>query len=395
MDLQYSAEYEAFRGDVRSFLEANWQPTRNAEAMADFRKMATHAGYLYRSVPKRFRGSEQVSDLLKAQIIREEFEAAHAPMEVPGNGMSMLVPTLLENGADWQKEMFIPKTVLGEYQWAQGYSEPGSGSDLASIRTKGELVGDEWIINGQKVWTTLAHKCQYMYALIRTEPHAPKHEGITYMLIDLRQPGVEVRPLRQITGGAEFNEVFFTDARTPANWIVGKRGEGWTVSRTTLKHERSSIGGGNNIQRTFNKLVALAQRTERSESRAIDDQAIREKICRIEARVLAHKYSLYRQFSMTAAGKEPGAVSLMSKLISTNIGHEIAAVAQEIIADDGLILPAGRDAGSKLGNEKWLNQYFGSLGVAIAGGTSNIQRNIIAERGLGLPRDAVAGSGKE
>lgn len=395
MDLSYGAAAESFREGVRRFLKENWRQAPDRVEVSAFREKATNAGYLYRNVPRRFGGSEQTADLVKAQIIREEFAKARAPMEVPGNGINMLVPTLLDRGEEWQKEMFIPKTMSGQYQWAQGYSEPGSGSDLASVRTKGELVGDEWVINGQKVWTSNAQNCQFMFALIRTEHEAAKHEGITYMLIDLRQPGVEIRPLKQITGGEEFNEVFLTDVRTPADWIVGQRGEGWSVSRTTLKHERSAIGGAAGYEATFSKLVTLAKETVRDGGPAIDDPEIRKRLCAIEARVLSHKYSSFRQFSMTAAGKNPGPVALMNKLVSTNLGHEIACLAQELIADDGLILPAKRGAGIEVGHEKWINQYFGSLGVAIAGGTSNIQRNIIAERGLGLPRDRSGGGGQE
>ena len=159
-----------------------------------------------------------------------------------GIGTMMLVPTLLERGEEWQKEKWVGPTILGEVVWCQGYSEPGSGSDLASLKTRGVLDGDEWVINGQKIWTSGAHRADYMFCLVRTEPEAQKHAGISYLLIDMKQPGIDVRPLKQMTGTAEFNEVFLNDVRTPKDWIVGKRGEGWLVSRTTLKHERNSIG---------------------------------------------------------------------------------------------------------------------------------------------------------
>ncbi|MGE4609736.1 MAG: acyl-CoA dehydrogenase family protein, partial [Myxococcota bacterium] len=237
MDLSYSQDYRSFRDQVRAFLDDGWPlagadgtPPR-AEQVALFRRRAIERGYLGRSVPRQYGGSGQEPDALKATIIREEFARAKAPADVRGIGPSMLVPTLLEKGTEWQKEKFVPPTVRGEVIWCQGYSEPGSGSDLASLQTKGELVGDEWVINGQKIWTSGAQHADYMFCLTRTEPDAPKHAGISYLLIDMKQPGIDVQPLRQITGAATFNQVFLTDVRTPADWIVGKRGEGWLVSR--------------------------------------------------------------------------------------------------------------------------------------------------------------------
>jgi len=386
MDLKYSAEYEAFRAEVRDFLAKQWRPTRDKAAIAAFRRLATEHGYLNRSIPRAYGGSEQPSDVLKAQIIREEFVAAGAPREVGGVGMMMLVPTLLECGTSWQKEKFVPRSVAGEYLWAQGYSEPGSGSDLASLKTRGELVGGEWIINGQKIWTSLAHLCQFMFALVRTEPEAGKHAGISYLLVDLKQPGITIRPIHQIDGGHEFCEVFFDNARTPADWIVGERGQGWQVSRSTLKHERNSVGSASGSRELFDKLVKLAQGTERDGRPAIADPLIRDRMVALQGLVMAHVYSGYHQLTKDARGESAGLIGLMNKLISTDIGHEVAAIASDVIGPDLLKAPQfGKDR--RPGNERWLNQILGSLGVAIAGGTSNIQRNIIAERGLGLPRE--------
>jgi len=300
----------------------------------------------------------------------------------------MLVPTLLERGEEWQKARFVPPTVAGEVQWAQGYSEPGSGSDLASVRTRGVLDGDRWVISGQKMWSSGADRAHYMFALIRTEPDAPKHEGISYLLIDLKQPGITIRPLRQMTGGSEFCEVFFDDATTPADWIVGQRGQGWNVSRSTLKHERASIGNADRSEELVARLVELARETTRFGRPAIEDREVRQDLAALEGWALAHKYSAYRQFSLAADGREAGLVGLLMKLLVTDIGHEAARIAQELIADDALIQPAPAGTWGR-GREKWLDQIMGSLGVSIAGGASNIQRNIIAERGLGLPRDTT------
>ncbi|MDP3906008.1 acyl-CoA dehydrogenase family protein [Novosphingobium sp.] len=402
MDLSYGAEAEAFRAEVRRFLVDSWQPGERRggdlkEFIRTFRRNATDRGYLYRSIPKRYGGSEQPVDVIRAQVIREEFGRARAPMEVGGNGMNMTVPTLLEKGTDEQRELFIRATVEGDYIWGQGYSEPGSGSDLASVRTKGELSADgtRWIINGQKIWTSQGMQSTHMFMLVRTEPDAAKHDGITYLLIDLDQPGITRRPIRQMTGeeGANtFCEYFFDNAETPVSWQVGARGQGWYVSRTTLKHERASIGSADGLGNQFKKLVELAQETGR-----IGDPQVRDSLVRIEGFVQSHRYTSFRLFSCAAAGEDAGSVQLMMKLYLTEIGHEMAQLAQDLIGEHAFIEPAGaggRGPRGARGPEKWMDQIMGSLGNSIAGGTTNIQRNIIGERGLGLPRDLAMSAEK-
>ena len=398
MDLSYGPEYDAFREEVKSFLSANW-PLKGKDAKASreeqgrlFLGRAVEAGYLLRWVPKKYGGSEQEPDDIKATIIREEFARAHAPGEARGIGMMMLVPTLLERGEEWQKDYFLPKSVTGEYQWCQGYSEPSSGSDLASLRTRGELDGDEWVINGQKIWTTSAKEADFMFCLVRTEPDAPKHAGISYLLIPMKQKGIEVRPLKQFNGGAEFNEVFFTDARTKKDWIVGKRGEGWLVSRTTLKHERAGIGNAQGPVGLLEAIVELARTTQRGGRPAISDPEIRQRIAALEGFVRSHQYSSLRQSSRATRRKSAGPVSLMNKLVSTNIGNDVAKLALDILGDDGMVDPEslGSDTLGLGSNQNWMSQYMMSLGIAIAGGSANIQRNVIAERGYGLPRDYYA-----
>ena len=257
MDLSYSAEYEAFRNEVRQFLRQHWTDAdansppppdsratlmggviRTDEIATRFRLKAIERGYLYRHVPKRYGGGEQPPDPLKGVIIAEEFRKARAPAEVVGQGPSMLVPTLVEHGTEEQKQKFVRDTLLGKITWCQGYSEPGAGSDLASLRTRAVLEGDFWIVNGQKIWTSNADTSEWMFCLVRTELEASKHEGISYMLIDMKTPGIDIRPLRQMTGDADFNEVFLENVRVPTTNLVGKRGQGWVVSRSTLKHER-------------------------------------------------------------------------------------------------------------------------------------------------------------
>lgn len=398
MDLSYGEAAEAFRQDLRRFLDSHWQPgdRRGAELkeyIRSFRRTGVERGYLYRAVPKRYGGSEQPVDVIRAQVIREEFSRARAPMEVGGNGVNMTVPTLLEQGTEEQKELFIRKTIEGDYIWGQGYSEPGSGSDLASVRTRGELSADgtRWIINGQKIWTSQGMQATHMFMLVRTEPDAPKHDGITYLLLDLDQPGITRRPIRQMTGeeGAHtFCEFFFDNAETPVSWQVGERGKGWYVSRTTLKHERASIGSADGLGSQFGKLVELAREMGR-----LNDPLVRDRLAEIEGRVLSHRYTSFRLFSCAASGEDPGPVQLMMKLLLTEIGHDMALLAQDLIGLEGLVEPpgaGGRGPRGPRGPNKWLDQIMGSLGNSIAGGASNIQRNIIAERGLGLPRDGAA-----
>ncbi|MCG8590827.1 MAG: acyl-CoA dehydrogenase family protein [Proteobacteria bacterium] len=397
MDLGYSEAYEAFRGEVQSFLASAWPLAGDearlstAEQHALFRRRAIEAGYLARRIPRRYGGSEQEPDVLKATIIREEFRAAGAPGDVTGIGPSMLVPTLLERGEEWQKERFVARTMTGEFGWCQGYSEPGAGSDLASVRTRAELVGDRWVVNGQKVWTSGAQTADFMFCLCRTEPEASKHAGISYLLLDMNQPGIEVRPLRQITGESHFNEVFLNDAETPADWIVGARGEGWSVSRSTLKHERNSIGSAEQAVLFFDGLVKLARNARRGGRPALEDPAIRQRLVEVEGLVRAHEYSGYKQLTASARGRDPGIIQLMNKQLTTRINHALSKLALDLADDHALLAPAEwvrnlppTEAGV------WMAIFLESLGGAIAGGTSNIQRNIIAERGLGLPRDRAA-----
>lgn len=391
MDLGYSNNDMAFIGEVQAFLDASWKARLpadgrpNAELVREFRLLATERGYLYRAIPQAYGGSEQPADPMRGRIIRECFEKARAPMEVPGAGMSMLIPTLLEHGTEDQRRMFIPKTILGEYRWAQGYSEPGAGSDLASLKTSGRLDDGRWVINGQKIWTSQAYSATHMFALVRTEPEAGKHAGISYLLLELDQPAISIRTIHQITGQSEFCEVFFEDAHTPADWIVGARGQGWQISKTTLKHERSNIGGVRTLG-LLESLWRLARNVELDGRPAADDLQIRDRMMVLEGYVQAQLCCGYYQFGQAVAGGSAGRLPLLNKIAGTRIALEIAQVAQDILGDRALELP-NHGGVTRRDPAQWVNQIFGSLALSIAGGASNIQRNIIAERGLGLPKD--------
>jgi len=403
MDLSYSEEYEKFRAEVRRFLQENWTDEdrnsapppdqraammgaviRTDERATKFRQKAIERGYLYRHVPKRYGGGEQPPDSLKGTIIVEEFRRAQAPGEIMGQGPSMLVPTLVEHGTEEQKQQFVCDTLLGKISWCQGYSEPGSGSDLASLRTRAELDGDFWVVNGQKIWTSNADTSEWMFCLVRTEPDAPKHDGISYLLIDMQTPGLTVRPLRQMTGDADFNEVFLDNVRVPVKNLVGKRGQGWIVSRSTLKHERNLIGSSLLSRRTLDGIIMLAQGINLRGQPAIKDPHIRNRIIELESKVLANEYHGYRLLTMQHRGEEAGTAQLVTKLYGTMLGYDIGKLAMDMMGDRGLLAP-GEETAPAMG--MFVTAYMWSLGILIAGGTANIQRNVIAERGLGLPRD--------
>jgi alkylation response protein AidB-like acyl-CoA dehydrogenase len=389
MDLGFGSEYDAFREEVREFIKSHWPPAdgnvKSPENERAFVVAAIERGYMHRSIPKRFGGSEQEPDIAKAEIIREELSRARAPSaRIPGNGL--VVPTLLEWGTEEQKDRFISQTLRGDIIWAQGFSEPNAGSDLAALRTRGDLVGDKWIINGQKIWTTHGHKATHMFMLVRTEPEAAKHAGISYLLIDIRQPGVTVRPLVQMTGQKEFSEVFFDNAETPADMVVGERGKGWNVTRSTLKHERSGIATMTWSLSLFRDLVRLAKEVERDGKPAIQDPRVREELAAIDGQLQSLVYSTYRATSHDVHDREVGWFSTMPKVYMTELAGRISKLARDIVENDFVDM-----SGERL---KWIERFMISLSMSIAGGTSNIQRNIIAERSLGLPRDAKVADNK-
>jgi len=405
MDLTYSKEHEAFRAEVQEFLKG-W-PLQGAEAKLPeeeqeqiFRARGIEAGYVYRNIPKEYGGSGQERDVIKDQIVSQEYIKAGAPGDSPTQGPGLLCPTLLQWGTEEQKKRFIPPTLRGEMRWCQGYSEPRAGSDLASVQCSARLEGDEWVINGQKIWTSNAMESHYMFGLFRTEPDASKHAGISYLLVEMDQPGVDIRPLINITGGKDFNEVFFDNARTPANHILGKRGEGWQVSRSTLQHERNLIGNPNMMGDQFSSLVDLARRVQRNGRPAIEDPGVRQRLVELEGFMRTSEKSNMRCASAAAHGEEIKAMlpMMMAKLYATDTVQMVGKLAYDLLDGDGMLAPTEEDV-STFGKvdtpSAWVEAYVFSLGPAIAGGASNIQLNIIGERALGLPRDIRPSALKE
>lgn len=398
MDLEYSAEHQAFREEVRAFLKG-W-PLTGAEAELPqdeqeqiFRKRGIERGYVYRNVPKQYGGSEQPRDAIKDQIIVQEYHQAGAPRDLLSQGAGLLVPTLLEFGTEEQKARYVPPALTGEENWCQGYSEPGSGSDLASLQCQARLDGDEWVINGQKIWTSSAQRAHMMFGLFRTEPDAKKHEGISYLLVPMDTKGIEVRPLREMGGGYEFNEVFFDDVRIPAENIVAERGQGWQVSRATLVHERNLIGNPNQMREALADLIQLARERTIDGRPAIEDPGMRRRLAELEGWVETSRLSNLRQFTAANRGEMLKVMRpmMMNKVAGTDTMKKLMECAYDLLGADGVLAPTDEDneGWGRRDNTPtaWVLRYIFSMGPAIAGGASNIQLNIIGERGYGLPRD--------
>jgi alkylation response protein AidB-like acyl-CoA dehydrogenase len=389
MDLSYGPEYESFRAEVRDFLERHraeapvGERLRSPKTLA-WQQLLIEHGYAARTIPKAYGGYGAEPDILKSRIIAEEFARAQVSPGLGGQGISMLVPTLLELGTEAQKRQFVPPTLRGEMLWCQGYSEPGAGSDLASLRTRAVLDGDAWVVNGHKIWTSTAHLADWMFCLVRTEPNAPKHQGISFLLFRMDTPGIEVRPLVDMTGRANFNEVFFTDVRVPQEQIVGRRGEGWQVANAILGHERDSLGNPDATLARFNALVTLMREETIDGRPLIEHPVYRDRLMKLQGRVMAMRFNDLRVLSARVNRTHAGLARMVVKLQGTELRHELEGLAIDVMGEIGLAYgdnPYVRDRGG------WQEQYMFFLGLIIGGGTSQIQKNIIAERGLGLPKE--------
>ena len=389
MDLNETPAMAAFRGEVRGFLEAHRDEYAGGAAhdVLAWQRRLLEAGYAGRTIPREYGGFGAEPDILKSRIIAEEFIAAGAPRGMAGQGISMLVPTLLEVGSEEQKRRWIGPTLRGEIIWCQGYSEPGAGSDLASLQTKAVEDGEDFVISGSKIWTSTAHAAQMMFALIRTEPDAAKHEGISYVLIPMDTPGIEVRPLKTMTGGAEFNEVFFTDVRVPQDQVVGGRGRGWFVANTTLKHERGMLGDPNATEARLSALIELMKTETVDGQRVVDNPVFRDRLMQLQGRVLAMKFNGLRLLTSQITGEPAGLAGLIVKLQGCELNHQLAALAIDALGELGILYHDGPHLRAK---GRWQWNYMFDLGLIIGGGTAQIQKNIIAERGLGLPREPSA-----
>ena len=405
MNLDFGCEYDEFRAEVSDFcsehkgvqltgnLFGRYETIKKGRSsnsdgktmsLAEWQILLIENGYFARNIPKQYGGYGGDLDIVKNVIINTEFSKAGIPCGTGGQGIDFLVPTLLEMGTDEQKDHYIKSALHLETIWCQGYSEPNAGSDLASLQTKGVLDGDEWVINGQKIWTSTAKYSQMMFCLVRTEPDEPKHKGISYLLIPMDTPGIEIRPLVDMTLDAGFNEVFFTDVRIPATNIVGKRGEGWLVANKTLVHERGSLGDPDKMVSRLNLLIALMKNETMDGKRIIDHPIFRDRLMKIQGKTLALKAHGLRLLSANLNKDQDVDLGIMIvKLYGTEMRYELEALAIDVMGELGTLYedsPHIRDEGS------WQYAFMYYLGLIIGGGTSQIQKNIISERGLGMPR---------
>jgi alkylation response protein AidB-like acyl-CoA dehydrogenase len=395
MDFKLTPEQEAFRAEVRAWLSANLPPGWADRPTSDipradmyefgriWQRKLYEAGLLGLTWPKEYggRGLTWMEEL----IFHEElvFHKAPPPLNILGIGMAG--PTIIAYGTDEQKRRYLQKILTGEEIWCQGYSEPNAGSDLASLQTRAVRDGDHYVVNGQKVWTSLAQIADWMMLLARTNPAAPKHKGITYFLLDMHSPGVSVRPLRQITGDAEFNEVFLENVRVPAANVLGELDGGWSVGITTLMYERLALGFGlqARFQIVLDATLALARRLARNGG-ASRDPVMRQKLAQVVIDNAVFKYTGARAITRLLRGELPGPEASAGKIWWCDRHQALQDVVQELLGLHGQV---GRGSPWAADDGIWHYSFLRSRANSIEGGTTEIQRNIIGERVLGLPKD--------
>jgi alkylation response protein AidB-like acyl-CoA dehydrogenase len=407
VDLSYPPEAEALRAEVRAWLADNlpaeWLAAPDdvpvalrAEVTADWNRRLFAGRWICPRWPKRYGG--RALSVLEAVVLDEEFARARTPLRGANLGEALVGPTLMQWGTEAQRERFLPGIIEGTETWCQGFSEPDAGSDLASLRTTARLEGDEWVIDGQKVWTSMAHEADHIFLLARTDLDAPKHKGISYLLVPMRQPGVEVRPLVRLDANPEFNEVFFSGARCPAANIVGAVNEGWRVASSTLADERgtSSTTSYHRFERELAQLFRLAR-----DNGASADPVVRQRLAAMYTRVRIMRASWFRSLSAELAGRaDPGvdALGALNKIIWSEYHRDVTELALQVMGPAGQVL-SGLEVGTYIPGVglpgagesypagPWQESFFYARSETIWGGTSEIQRNIVAERVLGLPRE--------
>nr|WP_207949977.1 acyl-CoA dehydrogenase family protein [Nocardioides ochotonae] len=388
--MSYSAEDEQFRAEVREWLADNLvgefaaikgrggsgrEHEFHEERVAWNQHLAKH-GWTCLGWPVEHGGRDL--PLFQQVIFHEEYARANAPAGVNHLGEQLLGPTLIAHGTEEQKRRFLPGIVNVTELWCQGYSEPGAGSDLAAVRSRAELQGDEWVINGQKVWTSLAHHSDWCFAVVRTEPGSRRHAGLSYLLVPMDQPGVEVRPILQLTGTSEFNEVFFDDARTEAGLVVGEPGAGWAVAMATLGFERgvSTIGQQVGFARELDDVVETARRVG-----TIDDPAVADRIAQARVELEVMRIHALRTLSAYDSGSS-GPEASVSKLLWARWHRDLGELAMAVRGPEALVA-----AGAPYELDDQQTNFLFSRADTIYGGSDEIQRNIIAERVLGLPKE--------
>ncbi|MDO8434267.1 MAG: acyl-CoA dehydrogenase family protein [Candidatus Binatus sp.] len=396
MDFEYTPAQEQFRSEVRAWLKSNLPedlkvddamdervaPNREVfEKRRAWQRKLAAAGWVGLSWPKQYGG--RAAPLIEQIIFDEEYSRARAPV-LPGYmGVGLCGPTMMHWGTESQKQKFLPRILSADYVWCQGYSEPGAGSDLAGLSTRAEDRGDYFIVNGQKIWTSGAHYADMMFLLARTDPTAPKHRGISYLLLDMHSPGVVVRPLVLMNGHAHFNEVFFENVQVPKENLVGPMNEGWKVAMTTLMFERAGGAGGGGHTSQVRRLAELAKVVRISGRVAWELEWVRQRLAQFMIECEAVHYTGMRGLTRRLKGQPPGPEGSILKLFSSELGVRIASFATEMLGEYALMNETTAEVPDA---PRWFNRVLSSRQYTIAGGTSEIQHNIIGERVLGLPK---------
>ena len=382
MDLRDTPEEAAFREEIRAFIAQNLPDEsksrsgrRFEHADREWSRKLGEAGYAGLTWPKEYGGSS--APYSHQAIFLEEMARAEAPGHVGVIGIGMAGPTIMAWGTDAQKERYLSKILTADEIWCQGFSEPDAGSDLANVRTRIEDKGDHFLVNGQKVWSSFAHIADHCILVGLGDPSAPRYKGLTYLVVDMKTEGVEVRPLTQITGHAEFNEIFFTDVRVPKENLLGEVGGGWQVAMTTLLHERGTLGFAlaATLDAAVRKLIALAR------ERNVTDPILRDRIAREWIELQALRYTNMRSLSTLVKTGIPGPEGSASKLVWSENNQRLTKLALEVLGSHAQLTNGGGHA-----DGYWQYQQLRSRGNTIEAGTSEILRNIVAERVLGLPR---------
>jgi alkylation response protein AidB-like acyl-CoA dehydrogenase len=398
----YSADAEAYREKVHAFLAeklpAGWAGMGALEGedlesfIVEWRKTLFSAGYLAPGWPTEYGGAGL--SVLEQVIIAEEFAKAGVPTGGPNDvfGIQMLGNTLLQWGSEEQKRRYLPRILSGADTWCQGYSEPNAGSDLSNLGLRGVLDGDQWVLNGQKIWTSAGHLADHIFTLVRTDPDAPRHKGISFILVDMRQPGIEVRPIKMLSGDSEFNEIFYTDATAPKDEVVGGVNNGWAVAMTLLGYERGEAAATLPIryQAELDRLLMLAKQNGR-----IADPAIRQRLAWCYSKVQIMRYNGMRTLTQFLRGHHPGPDGAVFKLYWSEY-HKVATELSLDILGPLAMIPTGRrpstafqtdDAGAPNSSASWVGTFLNARAGTIYAGSSQIQRNIIGEMILGLPKE--------
>ena len=394
MDLKFSEQDEAYRKKLLDWLASSGElisrtmqgtddsGERNPmQAMRDWQKHLYEAGYVGMSWPKIYGGYE--ASLTEQVIANEELARAKIPPSLNTVGLTIVAPTMIQHGSEEQKQKYLKRILRAEDIWCQGFSEPGAGSDLASLKTNAVLDGDNFVVNGQKVWTSAGHIADMCVLLVRTNRDAPKREGITYLLADMKSEGITIRPLRNAGGGSHFNEVFFDDVKIPQENMVGELHGGWAIARSTLDNERSGLSGVVALEANFKRLLQLTESASIGGEPAIEDAHTRDQLAQYWIEIEGLKYLGYRTLSEQLKGQKPGSQASVGKLFASKLRQAMAKNALEIV---GPYAALTKKSPHVMDRGRWVAGYFDSLGYGIGGGTSEIMHNVIAERVLELPR---------